>query len=87
MIGKIVELTEIDSLPIEEDTTIRIKILKYDNNFMSFMFRTLEKEFHVTIERPKNKYWKNVQLRDGQKINVQISKIGKKKIKQLIRVG
>lgn len=78
---------EISELPIREDITIRIKILEFDDQFMTFLFRTPEKEFTFMIEIPKNKYWKSVKLQAGKKINVKISKIGKNKNKQLIRVG
>ncbi len=81
------KITKIAELPIREDITIRIRIIEADKNYMTFMFRTTEKEFEFTVEKPKNKYWKNVDLIPGSKINVKVSKTGKSNNKQLIRVG
>ena len=79
--------TKIEDLPFTEDKTIRIKIIESKNGYITFFVRTDKLEDTFKIERPKNKYWKNVKLNLSNKINIKIQTVGKKKTKQLIRVG
>ena len=80
-------IIKISDLPLQEDVTTRIRIIELEDGLITFMFRGKAEEFICMIEKPKNKYWKNVKLSKGQKINIKIERTGKNKSKQLVRVG
>ncbi len=79
-------ITKIEDLPINENTDTRIKIIESTKNYITFFVRTMHMESKFKIERPKNKYWKNVKLSPGSKIDIKIESLGKEDTKQLVRV-
>ncbi len=71
------ETTKLSELELELNKVTRVKVLLFNKDYVTFMYRNKNAEIEVTIKRPKNKSWKNITVNPGSKLNLKL--VGGKK--------
>ena len=71
------ETIKLSELELELNKVTRVKVLLFNKDYVTFMYRNKNAEIEVTIKRPKNKSWKNITVNLGSKLNLKL--VGGKK--------